>query len=208
VFSLDEFASNNPSVVPNLSEFLANDGSLGNLKLTVQKFYRINGGSTQLNGVVPDVTIPDVYMFLESGERRYESALPYDAINSTTFSTVDAKGVSAAVAASKQRISNSAYFKLVTERAAQLKKQQDDNVYSLNIKKYRQQLEEVKVLNKSIEELDKGKELLDIYNCRADMDRVLQDDVSKKKNEDWLKGLKKDATVKEAVNIVQDLIKA
>jgi carboxyl-terminal processing protease len=208
IFNLDEFASQKPDLAPLAKKVQADGSSLGNLKLTIQKFYRITGNSTQLKGVVPDVTIPDYYMYLENGERKLPSALEYDEIASADFKGEKGDKINLAINNSKSRIKQSAYFKTVEERAKQIKKQQDDNTYPLNLVKYKAKLEEVKAFNKSIEALDKEKVLLEAFNCRADMDRVLFDDASKKKNEDWLKALKKDATVKEAVNIVQDIIKA
>lgn len=60
-------------------------GPLGALKVTVQKFYRINGGSTQVKGVEPDIQLPDRLAFLESGEKYIEYALPWDTITNVPF---------------------------------------------------------------------------------------------------------------------------
>ncbi len=69
------------------SNFLSTNSDLGSLKLTLQKFYRISGGSTQLKGVVPDVIIPDYYEYLKLRERDNTNALPYDEIAKAQYKT-------------------------------------------------------------------------------------------------------------------------
>ena len=69
--------------VIDLNQFVRNSsaGDLGALKTTTQKFYRINGGSTQLEGVSSDVVMPDRYAYLKMGERDEENAMPWDKID-------------------------------------------------------------------------------------------------------------------------------
>jgi carboxyl-terminal processing protease len=179
---------------------------LGSLKITLQKFYRANGGSTQLNGVTPDISLPDLYMFLETGERKDKFALAWDEVKANTFTKSSKINREKIIKASAARIAGNEYFKIVTERAKQIKIQNDDNVYPLKEQEYMAYLAKQKEFNKKLEELDKDKVLIDAYNPRADMDRVLTDETTKKKNEDWLKALKKDENLKETVNIVKDII--
>jgi carboxyl-terminal processing protease len=185
-----------------------NEGEMGSLKLTLQKFYRVNGGSTQLKGVVPDIVLPEYLMYTDKGERSEESALPYDEIPSPAYNKTNSMDLAAIVKASTKRINSNEYYKLVEQKAKQIKEQQDDNVYSLNIDEFKKQLEKIKDFNKKLEDLDKEKELLDMYNPRADMDAILLNDATKKKNEEWMKARKKDANIKETVNIVNDIIKS
>lgn len=58
---------------------------LGALKLTIQKFYRINGGSTQYKGVEPDLVVPSVADYLESGEKYLDYSLPWDQVGAVDF---------------------------------------------------------------------------------------------------------------------------
>ena len=60
-------------------------GDMGSLKLTTQKFYRVNGGSTQLEGVKSDVVMPDRYSYIDIGERDYDNPLPYDKIEAADY---------------------------------------------------------------------------------------------------------------------------
>jgi len=64
-------------------------GDLGALKLTIQKYYRINGGSVQLEGVKSDVVLPDRFSYIDFGEREYENPLPYDMIDEVNYSLWD-----------------------------------------------------------------------------------------------------------------------
>jgi carboxyl-terminal processing protease len=68
------------SIALDGDNFLSNNSELGSLKLTLQKFYRINGGSTQLKGVVPDIVIPDKYEYLKFREKDNTNALKWDEI--------------------------------------------------------------------------------------------------------------------------------
>jgi carboxyl-terminal processing protease len=184
----------------------SSEGEMGSIKLTLQKFYRVNGGSTQLKGVTPDITLPELLMYTDKGERSEPSALPYDEIQSPDYKKTNSLNVPALVAASKKRIGGSEYYIVVEQRAKQIKEQQDDNVSSLNIVEYKKQLEKIKEFNKKLEDLDKEKVLMDIYNPRVDMDYVIASENNKKRNEDWLKALKKDANLKETVNIIKDIM--
>jgi len=184
----------------------SSEGEMGSIKLTLQKFYRVNGGSTQLKGVTPDITLPELLMYTDKGERSEPSALPYDEIQSPDYKKTNSLNVPALVAASKKRIGGSEYYIVVEQRAKQIKEQQDDNISSLNIVEYKKQLEKIKEFNKKLEDLDKEKVLMDIYNPRVDMDYVIASENNKKRNEDWLKALKKDANLKETVNIVKDIM--
>jgi carboxyl-terminal processing protease len=203
VFEMDKFYDRYPlENNPKLNEL----GSLGAIKLTIQKFYRISGNSTQLKGVVPDVQFPDLYMYLDGGERRDKAALPFDMTDKLNYQLRNMTKYDAAIAKSKARILANDYYKIVDDRAKQIKQQQDDNQYSLNLIAFKKQIAASKEFAKKLEELEKTKELLDAYNCRVDVDKTLEDEISKKKNEDWLKLLKKDAGIKEAFNIIKDLI--
>jgi carboxyl-terminal processing protease len=203
VLELDEYYKTNP--IEDNQEY-ASLNNLGALKTTLQKFYRISGNSTQLKGVTPDIELPELYMYLDDGERKDKFALPWDMTNKLDYNRVENPKKEKALSNSAARVKNNEFFKIIEERAKQIKEQQDDNQYSLELNEYKAELQKVKEFTKKIEELDKIKDLLEVYNCKADMDKVLEDESSKKKNEDWIKLIKKDATIKEAVEVIKDLI--
>jgi carboxyl-terminal processing protease len=184
----------------------SSNGEMGSIKLTLQKFYRVNGGSTQRKGVVPDVVLPEYLMYTDKGERSEASALPYDEIASPNYRKTNSIDVATIVADSKKRIAADNYFKIVEQRAQQIKQQQDDNVYSLNEKTYTEQIKKLKEFNSKLEDLDKEKVSLEMYNPATDMQKISENDVTKKRNEDWLKVRKKDANIKETVNILTAII--
>ncbi|OEF49980.1 C-terminal processing peptidase [Enterovibrio norvegicus] len=112
------------------------DKPLGHVQYTIQKFYRINGGSTQNLGVVPDIAFPTAVDPEETGESVEENALPWDSINPAAYSTVGNTN-SLVVELGKlhqSRIKNDEEFGFIAEDIAEYKAIKDDNVISLNEK--------------------------------------------------------------------------
>src|SRR5690606_27008433 len=109
----------------------------GALKLTTQKFYRINGGTTQLRGVVPDVILPDTYSFLEFGEKEQEYPLPFDEISPAKYKpwTSSKLNIAQIKKNSQTRIAQNKSFDLIKESGQRLKKQSDNTVRSLQLSK-------------------------------------------------------------------------
>jgi carboxyl-terminal processing protease len=198
IFPLENFYQGDQSLLP-----------FGSIKLTLQKFYRINGGSTQLKGVTPDIAIPDLYEKMDVGERKDSNSLAWDQIAKADYkplkSSVDFAPI---IEASRKRISNSDAFKLISQNADRLKKQNEENRYSLNQQKFQQQMKEAKDFSKKIEDLDKSKKLLTIDNLSVDLPSIKKDTISIRTNEDWLKSLRKDPYISEANNVLMDWGKA
>ncbi len=186
--------------------------SLGTIKLTMEKFYRVNGGSTQLKGVSPDIKIPDnfdSYEDEEFGERNNKSALPWDEIPAAIYRpTNSVTNLDQLAKLSESRIKANPTFKLIQENSEYLKKRKEDNKISLNEKQYRKDQEEVNATSKKIEELQKKAVLLELANPTADLKKVNTDSASITKNKDWLKNLSKDLYLSETVNIINDMRKA
>jgi carboxyl-terminal processing protease len=190
----------------------AQGGSIGAVKLTMEKFYRINGGSTQLKGVTPDITIPDAYDGYdeeELGERHNRSALAWDEIPAANYKTTNSLGNLKQLATlSESRIVTNPTFKLIEENAEIVKKKRDDNRVSLNEAEYKREQEELNATSKKLEELQKKAIAMDMTNPPADLSRINDDSISMNKNKDWLKALSKDIYISESVNIVNDLPKS
>jgi carboxyl-terminal processing protease len=197
VFPLEDFYQGNKSVLP-----------FGSIKLTLQKFYRINGGSTQLKGVTPDILLPDLYELLDVGERRDSNSLAWDQIAKSEYKPLKMDvDFSQLVENAKRRVFTEQSFNLITKNAARLKQQSEDNRYSLNEKKYQEQIKEAKDLAKKMEEIDKNKKLLNAINLKADLPGIQKDTALIAKNTEWLKLLKKDPYISEASNVIADWIK-
>lgn len=182
---------------------------IGSLKLTIQKFYRINGGSTQLKGVTPDILLPDVYESLDDmGERKNPSALAWDKIKESEYSKTNSiPNLATMIGDSKKRTSTSETFNLVKQTGARLKAQQDHNVYPLNEAKYLAKIAEGEAINKKLDQIDSAKTKLVVLNLKSDMEKVNVDTSSKEKNKKWIEALKKDAYLNETVNVLNEWIK-
>lgn len=181
---------------------------IGSLKLTIQKFYRVNGGSTQLKGVTPDIILPDAYEQLDNiGERRDKAALPWDKINAADYKLWDSPPAIASLkAGSQKRVAANETFKIIKQTGERLKLQQDNNIVPLNEAKFVAKQKEAEALSKKLEELDKISSPVNVMNLRSDMAKVNIDTTSKAKNADWLKALKKDVYISETANVLHDWI--
>lgn len=182
---------------------------IGNLKLTIQKFYRIDGGSTQLKGVTPDIILPDAYDMLDNiGEKRDPASLPWDKISSVNYSKwQNYPDLNYLKHNSKSRIEKHQAFNLIKQTGERLKKQQDNNVVPLNEVKFVAKQEEAKAISKQLEELVESDTLtLKAKNLNIDLARVNIDTTSQSKNKEWLNALKKDVYIAETTNILNDWI--
>jgi carboxyl-terminal processing protease len=186
--------------------------SIGVIKLTMEKFYRVNGGSTQLKGVNPDITLPEMNDYLDDedlGERKSKAALPYDEIQPARIAASNMLYNKDQLATmSKSRVEVSPIFKLIQQASAERKRRMNDKSVSLNEKVYKKELDENTALNKKIEEIQKNITPLETAPLTADLDRINVDSTSKTRSKDWLKSISKDIYIAETVNIVNDLVKS
>ncbi len=182
-------------------------GSLGNVKLTMQKFYRINGGSTQLRGVTPDIVLPDPYKYIEMGERRADYAMPWDQIPAANYRrSSPAVPVGMLVSRSRARVGANASFTLIEETAKRLKAQ-EDRVISLNEAAYRKENEAATAASKRAEELEKKGTPLTTTALAADLPQINRDSSTMARNTEWLKTLSKDIYLAETIAVLTDLAK-
>ncbi len=179
---------------------------LGFLKLTIQKFYRVNGGSTQKEGVYSDVAMPTRFSYLEVGERDLEDALEWDSVAKAKYTQTNTyANFNEVVYNSKERIASSDKFKMVNEYAKYLKENQENSTYSLNFKEFEKETE-----NKE-KELEKFKSVFDFksnYTYTAPLHeknlvKTNQDLAEKRKV--WYKNLGKDMYMEEALNVLSEL---
>lgn len=203
VISLDDFMKATDKLAAR-----SNDESIGNLKLTIQKFYRVNGGSTQLHGVTPDILLPDPYQFIDIGERKEKSALKYDEIPAAKYSKyenpVDVKELATL---SKKRIQENETFSLIRENAERIKKEENDKTFYLSEAKYKEDQQEAKDIADKIEKLQENVPAISIVNPKEDLPKINLDSSTIAKNDEWIKNLKKDIYLAETVNIINDMTK-
>lgn len=194
--------------VIDLNQFVRGStyGDLGALKTTTQKFYRINGGSTQLEGVKSDIAIPDKYSYLKMGERDIDNAMPWDKIDPADFKTWDKQNnFDLAIAESKTRIRNNEQMKLIDENAKWLDARNKENVYSLNIDKFKAEQKSLEEKNKKYKSIVDYKNAFDFKSLPYELESMNNDAVLKEKRDRWHESLSKDIYIEEAIHILNDL---
>lgn len=181
-------------------------GDLGALKLTTEKFYRINGGSTQLEGVKSDVVFPGRYTYIDTGEKAQDKPLSWDKISPASFQTWESTlNFDYALEQSKKRIASNSYMMLIDEQAKWIKSQQDENTYSLNYENFinerKNRIEETSKYDK----LDEFKSPFKLETLNVDLPGLEKDTDLKESRLRWEKDLSKDIYLYEAVNVLEDL---
>ncbi len=187
-----------------------NEGNIkpmGVVKLTIQKFYRINGGSTQRLGVIPDIIVPDMYKYIEYGEKEYDFALPYDSIASAKYTKSKhcVKNLSKIQLKSAKRVKNNEAFTLIDENAKRIEKVSNETAYSLNIDAYKAYIAKVEKEAEKYKDTFKEYKNTTVSTMEIDKAEFEKDDVQKEKISKWHKALKKDPYVQEAMNVLNDL---
>ena len=182
---------------------------LGNLKVSVQKFYRVNGGSTQLKGVESDIVLPDNFHYIETGEKDYENAMEWTEISSVDYgqNVVQLNHIDDVKSKSNARVEANPHFKLVLENAKRLKDNRETKVIPLNKKSYFNMMAERRKEAKKFDDLyDKDVEGLMVRNLEVDLPYIKGDESRVARNEDWIKGVKKDFYLEETLAILRDMI--
>lgn len=179
---------------------------LGTVKLTLQKFYRVNGGATQLRGVVPDVVIPDRMELAKAREKDNPLSLSWDEIAKVDYkpwtSTYSTDAVAAAV---NDQVRNNTTFTRMRQKIDSIDKQ-NDKAYSLNLEKYRVSQQQLKASYKQLDELLKLSKQLNVQNLEADQAKLTADKEKTEKNKRFLGSLKDDLYVDEAVKVTNKMI--
>ena len=194
--------------VIDLNQFVrsSDKGDLGALKTTTQKFYRINGGSTQLEGVSSDVVMPDRYAYLKMGERDVENAMSWDKIDPAQYSVwTNSSKFDKAIADSKKRIAQSEQFKLIEENAKWIDERSKENEYSLKIDDFKKNQKAIEDMNKKFKTIADYNYHLKFTSLPQEAEAMKKDVSLKEKRERWYESLSKDIYVEEALNILDDL---
>lgn len=168
--------------------------TMGSLKLTIQKFYRINGGSTQLKGVTPDVVFPDAYAFVERGEKEADYPMAWTRINPVPFNawknTLPVDNIRTMIS---EKIKRDSTMILISENAERLKEMKEQSYVSLNLNKYREQQKKIKADAKRFERINKDTTDIRVIALPDDLRESKKDSASEARFANWQKNLKKDA---------------
>jgi carboxyl-terminal processing protease len=183
-----------------------NTEDLGALKLTLQKFYRINGGATQLKGVTPDVVLADRYEHLKFREKDNTSSLSWDEIAKadyqpwTTSTTNDA-----VVNITYDKINKGSVFSKIKNNINWLSTNSEKES-SLNIVKYKEEQKQVKAAYKELDTLFKLPKELVVKNVAADTVNINAAKDRTERNKQWLKRLSGDIYIDETLKVVNTMI--
>lgn len=178
---------------------------VGQVKITQQKFYRINGGATQLKGVVPDVLLPDPYAFIDLGEKEMDNPMPWDEISKADYVEFKTINYTQVLKSSQSRIKKSTQFNLIEAQAKEVKAKKDDTKYSLNLERFRAEQKQLRDQNKKYEDLKK--------EIKGFSGQLLPDDITKfgsdtarlNRENRWVKNVTKDIYIHEASNVINDI---
>ncbi|MEP6616080.1 MAG: carboxy terminal-processing peptidase [Ginsengibacter sp.] len=186
--------------------FKKNGEGLGDLKLTFRKFYRINGGATQLRGVVPDVIIPDRLEYVKFREKDNPDALTWDEISKASYTPWNSGySLNDVVSHANETLKNDPTFKLIREDVQWLETNLDKE-YSLNLTKFRAEQKQIRTTSKQLDNLTKLPVDLSLSNTPSDATALQADKDKNEKNKVWLKKVSTDIYVDETVKVVDKMI--
>lgn len=182
------------------------NGDLGALRYTTQKYYRINGGSVQLEGVKSDINVPYRYKYLDFGEKDSKNPLQWDEIDQVEYATWDSNfNFDEAIRKSKKRMADNKYLKLVDENAKWIKSVRDDKLINLNYDKFKLELDENSLKTEKFKALNDFSMDYNFKSLPYELDLIKNDSVLGLKRSRWHKSLNKDFYIDEALNVLSDL---
>ncbi len=184
---------------------------IGALKMTIQKFYRINGKTTQLNGIIPDIIFPDAQAYIEVGEKELDYPLPFDEISPAEYKICTKKksheNIIKLEKNSQKRISKSDAFQLVEENARMLKKRQEESVLTLNFEQFKQYRQSIKEESEALRNKLKEDTGITAYSIESDLIAIHEDSTKLKLHTKWKEDIKKDIQLFETLHVMDDLVK-
>ena len=180
------------------------EGALGALKLTIEKFYRVNGSGNQIRGVKSDVEIPDMFSVLDMSEDKEKHVMKWDSIPPARYTRLN-NDFSPVIEKAKARIAEDPYFKQVRENIEWLKARKENKEIPLSLDEFRAEDEQYRAEAKRFDQIDKFQSNLDYLSPAYERPLIEKDTTLASKRKTWHKDLKKDATLQQAVEILSDM---
>ncbi len=181
-------------------------GDLGALRYTTQKYYRVNGGSVQLEGVKSDINLPFRYKYLDFGEKDSENPMQWDEIENINYQKWNSNfDFDFAIKKSQKRMKESEHLKLVDENAKWIKDIREKKIFNLNYQKFRSELEENIKTTEKFKKLDNFSLDYSFKSLPYETQMIENDSILGKKRKRWHKSLNKDIYIGEALNVLSDL---
>ncbi|NRA49884.1 MAG: carboxy terminal-processing peptidase, partial [Phaeodactylibacter sp.] len=181
---------------------------LGEIKLTTQKFYRVNGGSTQLKGVTPDIILPDNFFYIKTGERDRDYAMEWTEIAPVEYeqNVVELDNISKLRRRSEKRIAENEAFQKILANAKRVEQQREESTYPLDLDDYRKMREDRQAQADEFEGVLDQVVLENIANLEEDIPSIEADESKKARNDEWLESVSKDIYIQETLAIMRDMI--
>ena len=182
---------------------------LGEVKITTQKFYRINGGSTQLKGVTPDIILPDQYHYLEIGEREEDYAMEWTEIAPVGYEPQKSRlqSIDLLKKKSEDRVKSDPSFQMVLKNALRIKKQRDQSIMPLSLNAYKQLLKNQEKEAQEFRDAFKNYQIKSVENLAADLAEINADSAKITRNIAFKESVGKDIYLKESLLILNDYIR-
>lgn len=175
---------------------------LGALKITIQKFYRVNGSSTQYKGVTPDIILPDQFSHLESGEKFLDYSIPWGEVKPVKFSHWKNKfDIKSLRASSGVRVKKDEKFKHILDSMKWYKTQKEKTKRSLTMVDFEKERKDIREQSDIFKKEEENKNLA-VKDLSGTKDKAQQE-----KFDEFAKTLKKDAVIEESIHIMEDMLK-
>ena len=179
---------------------------LGSIKLTMQKFYRISGGATQLRGVVPDIVLPDRYDYLKFREKDNKYALGWDEIAKASYNIwSNGSSIYNLITPVNEEVLKNKKFDSIRNNVKWLEKYINKE-YSLNIENYKEEQKQLKSINKQLDELNKLTYKINFSNLNSDTAKINSAVDKIEKNKQWIKVRANDIYIDQAVMVMNKMI--
>lgn len=188
-----------------LNRFLRINDDFGAVKMTIQKFYRVNGKSTQLKGVEADIPMKDAFSYAEIGEKYMDDALPWDQISSADFQSINKVDYQSLKSKSQERLAKNTNYQLLLESAKWREQLDKEEKITLNYAKFDELMKKRKAQIEKFKALSKYDNHLKINLHKDEETRAQKDEAFAKKSESWLKNLKRDLYLEETIHILSEL---
>ena len=189
----------------DLNRFLNTNDDFGSLKLTIQKFYRVTGESTQRKGIQSDIQMKDFFTYAEVGERYDDFALAWDKIPAVAYQPMNYFSIQALQKASEARVQNNKNYQLIQESAQWKEKLDKEESISLKESKFDEVMKKRKAQIEKFKVLDKFNNGLKFTLNPDEMVREKSDEAFTKKTQNWTKNLQRDLYLQEAVNVISGM---
>ena len=188
-----------------LNRFLNTNDDFGALKLTIQKFYRVSGESTQRKGIEADIKMKDFFSYAEVGERFDQYALPWDKIEATSYKKLTGLNITQLKTEVEKQIAESPSYKLLQQSAEWKEALDKEETITLNQAKFNELMKTRKAQIEKFKGLDKFNNGLKFTLHPDEAERIKKDEAFAKKTENWRKNLERDFYLEETVDALSKI---